>query len=128
RFFNWFFSKLSEVFGFEVNPGLIKTFEIIFYALLTAGAIFIIVKLLFGKEISTFRQQESTLNNWNIEEETLEKSDLDALLLESIKNKNYRFAIRYLHLKVLQALSSRGMIQWHYEKTNADYQKEIKDH
>ncbi|MCR9183307.1 MAG: hypothetical protein NXH73_10305 [Flavobacteriaceae bacterium] len=128
RFFNWFFNKISDLFGFEVNPGLIKTFEIIFYALLTLGALFIIIKLLFGKEISTFRKQEAVLNNWRIEEETLEKSDLDGLLSEAIKNKDYRFAIRYLHLKVLQSLSRSGMIQWHYEKTNIDYKKEIQDH
>jgi len=127
RFFNWFFTKLAELFGFEVNRGLVKTFEIIFYALLTLGAIYIIIKLLFGKEISTFRQEESRINNWSIEEEILEKSDLEALLSEAITNKNYRFAIRYLHLKVLQALSNRGMIVWHYEKTNLDYKKEIND-
>tara|TARA_R110002072_G_scaffold22432_3_gene78730 strand:- start:17780 stop:18502 length:723 start_codon:yes stop_codon:yes gene_type:complete len=127
RFFNWFFNMLSELFGFEVNPGIIKTFEIIFYVLMTAGALFVIIKLLFGKEISTFRKPEATINNWNLQEETLEKTDLDSLLLEAVKNKNYRFAIRYLHLKVLQSLSNRGMIAWHYEKTNSDYKKELQD-
>jgi len=34
-------------------------------------------------------------------------------------------AIRYQYLKVLKTLAQQQLIEWDYEKTNLDYQKEI---
>lgn len=129
RIINWFFNLLHKLFGIDFNPNTIHTIETIFYILLSIGAVYIIVKLLFGKEISVFQKKENPVNNWISEEETIEKIDIDALIAEALKTNDYRLAVRYLHLKLLQSLANANLIDWHFEKTNSDYQKELKaDH
>lgn len=126
RFINWFFNLIQKVFGIEFSPNTLHTIETIFYILLSIGAVYLIVKLLFGKEISAFKKKENPITNWIVDEETVESTNIDALIDAALKSHNYRLAVRYLHLKTLHTLGQAKLIDLHFEKTNSDYQKELK--
>lgn len=51
--------------------------------------------------------------------------DFDQEISKEFSRKNYRNAIRLLHLKILKILASKGIIHPGKDKTNRDYLKEI---
>lgn len=63
--------------------------------------------------------------NLSKEEELIKNEDLSLLIQDAIGQKNYRLAIRYYYLLVLQKLSKHNVIDWQQQKTNEDYIKEI---
>ncbi len=61
-------------------------------------------------------------------DEVLLKSDnLKMLAEEALKNQDFRLALRYRYLLVLQQLIQRKLIVWKSSKTNFDYQKELRE-
>lgn len=61
------------------------------------------------------------------DEEIIKTQDIQALIDQALKEKNYRLAIRYYYLLTLQQLSSKGLIDWQVQKTNHEYLYEIKN-
>jgi len=59
------------------------------------------------------------------DEELLSSKDLPRLIALAISEENYRLAIRYQYLLVLQQLSEKEIIIWEQQKTNEDYSKEV---
>ncbi len=126
RFLNWVMNGLRNVFGIDIPPGITKILEYLIYGLMAALAIYLLIRFLTGENASAiFRKKEAATINLNLAEEHIENLDLDALINDAIQQKNYRLAIRYQYLKVLKTLSQHQIIEWHYEKTNQDYEKEI---
>jgi hypothetical protein len=127
RFLNWLMNGLRDVFGIDLPPGITQILEYIIYALMGALAVYLLVRFLTGETATAiFRKKEASIVHLNLAEEHIESLDLDALISEAIQQKDYRLAIRYQYLKVLKTLSQQQIIEWHYEKTNQDYENEIK--
>ncbi|MGB5944142.1 MAG: DUF4129 domain-containing protein [Leeuwenhoekiella sp.] len=61
------------------------------------------------------------------EQEIIENKDIQQLIDEALAQKNYRLAVRYSYLLILQKLSQKEIINWQVQKTNHDYVYEIKD-
>ena len=59
-------------------------------------------------------------------EQELEHTDFKTLIASAEANNNYRLAIRYYYLWLLKQLNEKGAIVYDVEKTNSDYQYEIK--
>ncbi len=128
RALNWIFNGLQRLFGITINPQLAKVLENIIYIVLIAITIYVVTRVLVGKDaVSFFRKKNTLVAPMHISEEHIEKIDLDALITGAITEKNYRLAIRYMYLKALQDLSLKKIIDYHFEKTNADYYREIAD-
>jgi hypothetical protein len=126
RAINWFFSKLGEIFGINLSPEMYQIIKFIIYGLLIVFAIYILVKLLVGDNASSFFSRKSKMvAPLNIQEEHIENVDLDSYIKNALKEENYRLAIRYMYLKSLKLLSLNNIIDWHFEKTNSDYYREI---
>lgn len=60
------------------------------------------------------------------EEEIIKTKDIQKLIDEALKNNDYRLAVRYQFLLVLKQLSETEIIDYQFDKTNADYVSEIK--
>jgi len=60
-------------------------------------------------------------------EHNLEETNFEALIASAEENINYRIAIRYYYLWLLKQLNETEIIEYDVEKTNSDYQYEIKD-
>ena len=52
-------------------------------------------------------------------------TDFSKLISQAISNKNYRLAIRYHYLQLLQKLSAKGIIEIAADKTNHEYVMEL---
>jgi hypothetical protein len=59
-------------------------------------------------------------------EENLRDADFDPLLQASLRNKDYKTAIRILFLKALAQLDEEQRIRWKKQKTNYEYLNELK--
>ncbi len=128
RAIQWFFNKLGELFGIHLSPEMYQLIKIIVYILLIIFAIYILVKLLVGDNASSFFSRQSKMvSPLNIQEEHIENVDLDSYIKNALKEENYRLAIRYMYLKSLKLLSLNNIIEWHFEKTNSDYYREIEN-
>ncbi|MCC7521643.1 MAG: DUF4129 domain-containing protein [Flavobacteriaceae bacterium] len=136
RFKTWLGQKfqklLSELFDVE-DPG--KAIQVIEY-ILKIGGILLIIFVLY-KIIKSFLNEEG---NWifgrksdQIDiiahdlEQNLMQTDFDSLISEAIRNKQFRLAIRYYYLQSLKKLTQKNKIDWHYDKTNLDYEREIEN-
>ncbi len=126
RAINWFFNKLGEIFGIHLSPEMYLIIKFFIYGLLIVFALYILVKLLVGDNASSFFSRKSKMvAPLNIQEEHIENVDLDSYIKNALKEENYRLAIRYMYLKSLKLLSLNSIIDWHFEKTNSDYYREI---
>ncbi|TCK66668.1 hypothetical protein DFQ05_1941 [Winogradskyella wandonensis] len=123
KFFGW----LSDLFGFDISYVNYQTLEYIIYGLLGCGAFYLLLKFLLENPVSSvFKTETKTIDGFNYVEEDIETVDFDKLINSALKENNYRLATRFLYLKSLKSLSSKGIIEWHYDKTNNDYLREIK--
>jgi hypothetical protein len=61
------------------------------------------------------------------DEDILRKSDIDSLIENTINEGNFRLALRYYYLKMLKILEQKNHIKYVPEKTNFDYENEIKN-
>lgn len=126
RFIRWFFEKLADLFGIDVDPGMYRTVEILIYIILIVIAIIIISKLFLKSNTTSFFSKKSKdLAPISFEEEHIELIDLEALISNALAQSDYRLAIRYMYLKALKNLSLNNLINWHFDKTNIDYQNEL---
>ena len=124
KFFGW----LSDLFGINIDFVDYKTLEWIIYGLLGMGALYLLIKFLLQNPVSSvFKTESKAIDGFNFTEESIETVDFDKLIKNALKEDNYRLATRYLYLKSLKSLSTKGIISWHFDKTNNDYLREIKD-
>lgn len=124
KFFNW----MHDIFGFDIDFIDYQTLEYIVYGLLGIIVLYLIIKVLIENPVSTvFKTDAQKIDGFSYVEENIETVDFDKLIKDAIKQQNYRLATRYMYLKSLKTLATKGVIEWHFDKTNLDYLKEIKD-
>lgn len=91
----------------------------IFYKLIYSGNSF------FRKDNKELEGEEG--QDLGYVEKNLMNTDLQPYLVDSIKDRNYTLAIRYLQLLNIQKLAHAHVIKWKYSKTNNDFANEISD-
>ena len=126
RFFRWLGNWLDDTFGIKLSPDVLNVLKWLIYILMSGLVIYLIVKLLINERFDAiFTKKAKTVADIELAEQHIETVDFDTLLAEALQEKNYRLAVRYHFLKLLKLLSQKEIIDWHFEKTNSDYQKEI---
>jgi len=83
----------------------------------------LIIYLLFKYKLSS-KKVEPTIKQ-EVEIEDIKKVDLDKLLKEALLDHNYRLALRYRFLIILQKLDLKKLVKWNKQKTNRNYVNEI---
>ncbi len=58
----------------------------------------------------------------------IHETDLDRFLREALAQGNFPLVIRLYYLQIIKELSSKNAIRWAREKTNRDYQREMRQH
>ncbi len=61
------------------------------------------------------------------DDENIDETNFDKLLNKAIQNGNYRLATRYYYLSSLKQLSQKELIKYDKDKTNTEYQFELKN-
>ncbi|RDY58305.1 DUF4129 domain-containing protein [Flagellimonas nanhaiensis] len=126
RFLRWLLNSIGETFGFDISPQTLLILEYIIYALMGLLVIYLLVRVFINEKFNAiFSKKAKSIVDIDLAEQHIENVDLDALMSEALNTKNYRLAVRYQFLKILKSLSQQGIIEWHFDKTNMDYQREI---
>jgi hypothetical protein len=107
----------------KINSDAIK---IALFVLASAALIFILIKL-FQQPYD--RDLEISENKYSLEniDESVHEADLESFLQKARDSGDHRQVIRIYYLIILRELSSKKMIFWKKDKTNAEYLKEMKD-
>ena len=102
-------------------------FGIIFW-ILAVGLFGYLVYRLFLSNSALFTRGRKNITSDSkiaLEEDT---NDPDVLLRNAIRSGNYRLAVRYLYLQVLDKLAERKIIEINSNKTNFEYVNETRKH
>lgn len=137
---NWwtrFKQKLNELWasflrwlsGGKEAVGIWAFFVRILPYLLMAGLLALIVYVFMKIDsgnllMEKIKAPETLLSD---DEELIQRSDLQDLIDQALASGNYRLAVRFYYLLVLQKLSGKDLIDWQVQKTNHEYIFEIKD-
>ncbi|HLS30707.1 MAG TPA: DUF4129 domain-containing protein [Flavobacteriaceae bacterium] len=60
------------------------------------------------------------------EEKIMRSEDIPKLIEQAQAEQNYRLAVRYSYLLILKILKDKNLIDYQYQKTNQEYQYELK--
>lgn len=120
RFFEW-------LFGVNKAAGTLSIFlEFLPYVLL-AVLVFILIKFFLNvnaRAISYAKKNQAAVA-MSEEEHIIKNEDIQQLIQEALANDNYRLAVRYYYLYLLQIMTERELINWEIQKTNEDYLNEL---
>lgn len=113
---------------FQLPPGLLQVLMYTGLAVVLGFVIYHIIKNSGGFE---FRSRKKKIRYETGEEvledpDDIENNDFPKLIQKAKAENNFRLAIRYYHLWVLQLLSDRNLIKWNRDKTDHDYYNELK--
>lgn len=132
RIWNWFVRVLTKIlswlFGVEKAIGILAIiFQIIPYIVLLL-ILGLLIKFFLKVNMNTIISGKTERANVILteDEEIINNKNIQSLIDKAISQKNYRLAVRYYYLLVLQKLQENELIDWEPQKTNEDYINEIK--
>ncbi len=116
KWLGWQFSRMLDTTGAQ------KGFDLFLYLLAAVVVVFLILKWknlslegIFVQDARKSRHQAL------FSPEDIAGTDFDALVQQSVAARNYREAVRFLYLKLLQQLQEQELIKWRADRTNQDY-------
>lgn len=121
RLFRQFMRNLSGVFNGTANP----LFTIIFYMVLAAIFIFVIIKLLNIDAGGFLKNSGRDEADYEVAEENLHEINFEEAIQAAMANAEYRRAIRLVYLFSLKLLTDKEVIDFVPGKTNYEYQQEL---
>ena len=114
-----FWDFVGKVFRNEV-------FKWFIYILFGSLLLWAFYKIIISNNLFLFYSRNKKIKDDSVEEEIhLEEATLDERIAKLIAERNYRPAIRYLYIKVLQQLNEKGWIKYHAQATNYDYIRQM---
>ncbi len=120
RFFEW-------LFGVEKASGYLSFFFQILPYLLIGILLFLLIKFFLdvnSRALLYSKDNEAVVSLFE-EEQIIKNEDINQLIQNALKDKNYRLAIRYYYLLILKQMSEKELINWEMQKTNDDYINEL---
>jgi hypothetical protein len=122
NFFEW-------LFGVEKAAGFLAEFFSWIPYILLGLLLFLLIKFFLNVNARSllYSKKNQSLVVLSEEEHIIKNEDIQQLIQNAIKQKDYRLAIRYYYLHILKMLSDGEFIEWQLQKTNADYISEIEE-
>jgi hypothetical protein len=103
-----------------------KATQYFLWGLAALFVLFVLYKLFFAG--GAFERSTAKSNVKIIDEEEakpVQERNFDAAIARAVSENNYRLAVRYMYLQLLQRLAAAGAIEFAVDKTNAEYLGEI---
>lgn len=122
-FRNLLLKILEAIFGVEKASGIFSMILKALPYLLLVVLVYLLIKLFLKfntKTLVTGKKLEGSIS-LTLEEELIKKADLENLILDALKEKQFRLALRYQYLLTLKRLTEKELINWQPDKTNTDY-------
>ena len=122
------FRFFSYLFGMDAATGILWFILRVLPFIVLAVLVFLLIRffLKVNNRNLIYGEQNKSEILFTDEEQIIKNEDINALIAEAIKQKDYRLAIRYHYLLAIKELSENNIIDWQQQKTNEDYIKEIK--
>lgn len=124
RFMRWLGRKLNDIFGSKAGNAVFDNLHWIMLGIAVIVVLWFLRRHLFAGVFGLGPKQARLVTEI---EENIEELDLDALLREAEKSRDWRMALRYQWLKVLRKLVDDGRIKWQPRFTDADYLSQLKE-
>ncbi len=122
-----FFDDLFSVGNKTTSAGGFNIFMRILAFVVIGFVIYMIVRVIIQKEgMWIFGRSRKSITVQDIQED-IHQMDFRQLTEDTKKAGDYKLAVRYYYLWLLKKLSTREIIDWHWDKTNSDYLYEIKN-
>ncbi len=128
---NWFYNLLRRffewIFGVGNAEGYLAVFLEILPYLLLALFLYLVIRFFVRSNIQGKGKKNKNPNMVSLSEDEhiIKNEDIEQLIKNALNDKNYRLAIRYHYLFILQLLSEHEWIDWQQQKTNDDYLEEL---
>lgn len=97
----------------------------IMYVLMIGLVLFIIFKLIDNNSLF-YRSKGKSLQLNTGEEALMEEENIESRLRQAINERDFRKAVRYQFVWMLQSLDQGGWIKFHAQSTNHDYQLQLR--
>ena len=128
----WINNLLRHLLGWDQLKDINNFSQIflnILFAIIFLAVVYIIVRLIMNHKGRWFfeKQNQSVDVNLDNVEEHIHEADFESMINETEKSGNTRHSIRLYYLWLLKTFTDKRFIEWHPEKTNADYVRELKD-
>ena len=118
--------KRAKIFDPKTAENIVKALGYLVGFAILGALIYAIYSFSGNKRQKKLNSQNEEIDTENIEtEEDLHKLDF---LQKIKKTEDYRMAIRYYYLWLLQDLSKGGLIKFEKNKTNRQYAEELRNH
>jgi len=134
KFFEWLQNKmltvLEFIFGHQKAVGILYIIIRALPYIIGLLMLLLIIKIFVNVRSERLLSRSSGIKShikMSEDEDIIQSMDIKALIANALKDDNYRLAIRYHYLYILQQLELKKIIDWELQKTNHDYQREIKD-
>ena len=129
KFKIWIVQKLKELFEVD-NDSANETFKVlenIFYFIVIALAVYLLVKMILGKDGRwLFKLNKNEYNDPEFAiEEDIQSVNFEELIQKAVKEGDYRLAIKYQYFYLLRKLDASGVIKYDPQKTTYDYQLDL---
>lgn len=121
RFLEW-------LFGVEKAGNILAMILQSIPYIIVVVVLFIIIKLFLKVDTNSLKTGRTQTASVQLieDEEIINNQNIPNLIQKAIKDKNFRLAVRYYYLLILQKLQKNQLIEWEQQKTNEDYIREIK--
>ena len=114
--------------AFSLTTGLFQVLMYIMLAVIILVVIYQIIKNAGGFSFGGERKKikfDTSEEKHSEDTEDIANNDFKSLIEQAKSDKDFRKAIRYYHLWVLQTLSDKKLIRWNKDKTDYDYYREL---
>lgn len=107
-------------------------FKFMLYFLITIGILIIVYQVLKNNSSFSFNGKKNKVKVKLTDEfplenpENIEELNFEFLVNQAKKDNDYRKAIRFYYLWILQRLTEKNLIKWNKNKTNYEYLIELK--
>jgi cbb3-type cytochrome oxidase subunit 3 len=124
-FWEWLMKMLGK--PIEKSPrASYNAMRIFFIVLFIVGVVFLLYKSTFAKALSKNSKSIESSSFADLPDD-IEGINVNELIQQAIQNKNYRLAVRWCFLQVLQTLNRQSIIAWQPSKTNQEYLYELNE-
>lgn len=129
----WIGKRLLEflqwLFGERRAEGIFNFIVTVFPYLVAVLMLVLLLKIFLNIRTDSIVGRNNVISKIQIseDEEIIQNKDIKALIEKALANNDYRLAIRYHYLYILQRLELKQYINWEIQKTNHDYEREISD-
>ena len=125
----WFYKLLEWLFGKRYAGTVLSAIISALPYIVALLLIFLLLKVFLNANTENIFSVTPVAQAIRMEDDEaiIQNKDIAKLIEQALAQKEYRMALRYRYLLLLQQLGVKQFIQWEPQKTNHDYEREIKD-